>query len=176
MFYLSDIRKNPDGISFNRELKVTDTIQQREPSILDISPITVSGQLRKEQDLYLLDYTMTYSITLPSSRSLLPVSLDNSQAVNEVFIEAAKQAAQRDLVEENLVLILEEDHIDLTESVLDNILLNLPIKVLSPEEEASEQLPSGQNWTMLTENQYQASQEEQRAANNPFAGLDGLFD
>lgn len=176
MFYLSDIRKNPDGISFNRELKVTDTIQQREPSILDISPITVSGQLRKEQDLYLLDYTMTYSITLPSSRSLLPVSLDNSQAVNEVFIEAAKQAAQRDLVEENLVLILEEDHIDLTESVLDNILLNLPIKVLSPEEEASEQLPSGQNWTMLTENQYQVSQEEQRAANNPFSGLDGLFD
>lgn len=176
MFSLIEIKKASDGLSFERELVVKDQLMAREPEVLDLSPVTVTGRVYKDRGLYFLDYQMTYTLTLPSSRSLVPVALEHSRAVNEVFIEADQVAAQKELVEEDLVLILEGPAIDLEESVLDNILLNLPIRVLSPEEEADDQLPSGDSWALLTESQYQAQQEEQKAANNPFASLTGLFD
>lgn len=175
MFRLTDIRKQVAGIPFQQELQVAELLKTREPDILDISPVTVQGQVSHDQGLYLLTYTMTYRLTLPSSRSLTPVTFDNSQAIHEVFIAAADVQSQRDLVEEELVLIVEGDSIDLTESVVDNILLNLPSRVLTADEEKADELPSGQDWSVLTESQYQAQQEEQKAANNPFAGLTGLF-
>ena len=45
---------------------------------------------------------------------------------------------KKELVEENLVLILNDDTIDLNESILDNILLNIPLRVLTPEEESGQ--------------------------------------
>lgn len=176
MFSLTEIKKASDGLTFERELVVEDQLLARAPEILAAGPVTVTGQVRHERGLYLLDYTMTYDLTLPSSRSLDPVLVANSRAVNEVFIEADQVALQKELVEEDLVLILETPAIDLEESVIDNILLNLPIRVLSPEEEAEDQLPSGESWTVLTESQYAAQQQADKEANSPFAGLAGLFD
>lgn len=175
MFHLNEIRKQTDGLTFHQELEVADTLTSRAPEILTLSPVTVTGQVRHERGLYLLDYTMSYELTLPSSRSLTPVLVTNSRAVSEVFISAADVASQQELVEEDLVLILEEDRIDLAESVVDNILLNLPIRVLTPEEEADDALPSGQSWTVLTESQYAAQKQADKEANSPFAGLAGLF-
>lgn len=54
-----------------------------------------------------------------------------------------------------MVLVVEDDHIVLDESVADNILLAIPIKVLTPEEEAGQELPSGQAWALMTEEDFQ---------------------
>lgn len=175
MFRLTDIRKQPDGITFQQTLHLEEVLKAREPEILALGPVSVQGQVSHDQGLYLLTYTMTYQLTLPSSRSLEPVLLDNSQAVHEVFIAASDVAAKQELVDDDLVLIVEGDHIDLTESVVDNILLNLPSRVLTPEEEEQEDLPSGQNWSVLTESQYDAQKQAEKEASSPFAGLAGLF-
>lgn len=176
MFYLTDLKKASDGLAINQTLIVEDQLRQREPAILGISPIKVAGRISHDNGLFFLTYTMTYELTLPSSRSLAPVTLTKQQDINEVFIDQADQAGQQELVEDDLVLLVEDGVIDLTDSVLDNILLDLPSRVLTPEEEASQDLPSGTDWTLLTESQYQEQQAEQKAANSPFAGLSGLFD
>ena len=105
-----------------------------------------------------------------------PVVLSEKQEVSEIFIAVADAPSKADLVEENLVLLLEEDYIDLSESVVDNILLNIPLKVLTDEEQKAEVMPEGSNWTVLTEEQYQAMKEEEKQDNSPFASLSGLFD
>lgn len=176
MFRLVEIRKAADGLNINQALTLEEALKERAAEVIGLSPVQIQGQVSHENGLYLLDYQMTYTITLPSSRSLQPVDLMMEVPVNEVFITEADAADKAELIEEDLVMVLDEDSIDLQESVLDNILLNLPIQVLTDDEKNSADLPSGQNWSVMTESQYQAQKEEEKQANNPFASLNGLFD
>lgn len=85
-------------------------------------------------------------------------------------------SCKEDLVRENLVLVLEEDYIDLEESAIDNILLTIPMQVLSEEEQNSDTMPSGNSWSVLTEEQYNALQNKKKKENSPFSALNGLFE
>ena len=96
--------------------------------------------------------------------------------VSEIFIDAADIHVKEDLVRENLVLVLEEDYIDLEESAIDNILLTIPMQVLSEEEQNSDTMPSGNSWSVLTEEQYNALQNKKKKENSPFSALNGLFE
>ena len=113
---------------------------------------------------------------MASSRSMNPVSWKESYPVLELFVENEAHLKDQDLVDEDLVLVIEGDYLVLDESVADNILLHLPSKVLTPEEEAGQALPSGQNWTLLTEDEFEEESQKKKDANSPFAQLQGLFD
>lgn len=173
---LIDIRKNPEGLHFERSLDIEEQLLERDATIITIENLTARGLVTFDDDLYLLNYHVSYDLTLPSSRSMEPVTIPESYDVSEVFIAAADVADKADLVDENLVLILEDDKIDLSESILDNILLNIPLKVLTEEEKRSAAMPEGNDWTVLTQEQYEAMKKEEKQENNPFASLSRLFD
>lgn len=176
MFHIYDIQKNPDGISFEKTLDLQEDLQARNGDVLGLSPVQVSGNVRFESGFFFLDYQMTYDITLASSRSLQPVLLHEVQEVNELFVANEAVLKEQDLIDEDMVLVVEDDYIVLEESVADNILLAIPIKVLTPEEEARQELPSGQAWALMTEEDFQQKAQEKKEANSPFAQLQGLFD
>ena len=163
MFSISEIKKNSDGISFNSVLEIKEKLIERTKDVLDVKEIFVQGTISYDDGLYLLNYTLDYTITLPSSRSMLPVDVHQVDA-------------KEDLVRENLVLVLEEDYIDLEESAIDNILLTIPMQVLSEEEQNSDRMPSGNSWSVLTEEQYNALQNKKKKENSPFSALNGLFE
>ncbi|WP_165329207.1 YceD family protein [Streptococcus tangpeifui] len=176
MFNIAELKKNPEGLHFDQELDIKSLLLSRNSEIIDVKDVKAKGLVGFDDGLFLLNYDLTYQLTLPSSRSMEPVAFDNSYFVSEVFIEASQAEAKKDLVDEDMVLILETDTIDLEESVVDNILLNIPLRVLTQEEAADDSLPAGNDWSVLTESQYRALQEKNKEANNPFAALDGLFD
>ncbi|HFI0237060.1 TPA: DUF177 domain-containing protein [Streptococcus suis] len=176
MFHIYDIQKNPDGISFEKTLDLQEDLQARNSDVLGLSPVHVAGNVRFESGFFFLDYQMTYDITLASSRSLQPVLLHEVQEVNELFVANEAVLKEQDLIDEDMVLVVEDDYIVLEESVADNILLAIPIKVLTPEEEAGQELPSGQAWALMTEEDFQQKAQEKKEANSPFAQLQGLFD
>lgn len=176
MFHIYDIQKNPDGISFEKTLDLQEELQARNSDVLGLSPVQVSGNVRFESGFFFLDYQMTYDITLASSRSLQPVLLHEVQEVNELFVANEAVLKEQDLIDEDMVLVVEDDYIVLEESVADNILLAIPIKVLTPEEEAGTDLPSGQAWALMTEEDFHLKAQEKKEANSPFAQLQGLFD
>ncbi|MBY4990460.1 YceD family protein [Streptococcus suis] len=175
MFHIYDIQKNPDGISFDKTLDLQEELQARNGEVLGLSPVQVTGNIRFESGFFFLDYQMTYDITLASSRSLQPVLLHEVQNVNELFVANEAVLKEQDLIDEDMVLVVEDDLIVLDESVADNILLAIPIKVLTPEEEAVQELPSGQAWALMTEEDFQQKAQEKKEANSPFAQLQGLF-
>ena len=105
-----------------------------------------------------------------------PVPLEVQDFISEVFIDEADLVEKGDLVDEELVLIVEGNSISLTESILDNILLNIPLSVLTEEEAKSDEFPSGKNWSVMTESQFQVLKEAKKQQTNPFAALNGLFD
>ena len=174
--YTQEIRKNPEGLTFDQELDLLKELQKRNPEILDLKDVTATGRVAYDTGLYILDYQLTYTIVLASSRSMEPVELQESYPVTEVFAEDAQSEADIEALEEDLILPIEGGKIDLSESVADNILLNIPLKVLTPEEEAGQGFIEGNDWKILTEEEYQAAQAIKKEENSPFAGLNGLFD
>lgn len=176
MFMISEIKKHAEGIQFNVSLDIKDRLMKRCKDVLDIKDVVAKGVVSYDDGLYLLNYTLNYAITLPSSRSMLPVELHQQESVSELFVEAIDIPSKEDLVRDNLVLILESETIDLEESVIDNILLTIPMQVLTQEEQISNTMPSGEHWAVLTEEQYHDLQVDKKKENNPFSTLSGLFD
>ena len=166
MIYLSEVRKSPEGLAFNEAPSLLESIKERYDQVLNLEQLQASGQVVYDNGLYLLDYQLSYDITLPSSRSLEPATLGFNYLVSETFIQEADAALQKELVEENLVLILNED----------NILLNIPLRVLTPEEESGQISLSGNDWEVLSEEDFAALKQGEKEASNPFAQLNGLFD
>ena len=174
--YTQEIRKNPEGLAFDQELDLLKDLQKRNPEILDLKNVTATGRVAYDTGLYVLDYQLNYTIVLASSRSMEPVELQESYPVTEVFSEDAQSEADIEALEEDLILPIEGGRIDLSESVEDNILLNIPLKVLTPEEEAGQGFIEGNDWKIMTEEEYQEVQALKKEENSPFAGLQGLFD
>ena len=174
--FTQEIRKNPEGLAFDQELDLLKELQKRNPEILDLKNVTATGRVAYDTGLYILDYQLSYTIVLASSRSMEPVELKESYPVTEVFAEDVQSDADIEALEEDLILPIEGGKIDLSESVADNILLNIPLKVLTPEEEAGQGFIEGNDWKILSEEEYQAAQAIKKEENSPFAGLQGLFD
>ena len=95
---------------------------------------------------------------------------------NQEILDVKNIQLDQEVLDDDLVLPIENGDIDLAESVADNILLNIPIKVLTAEEEAGQGFVSGNDWQIMTEDEYQAQQAVKKEENSPFAGLQGLFD
>ncbi|MGT2935082.1 YceD family protein [Streptococcus castoreus] len=177
MLRISEIRKCPEGISFDQACDVKKKLFERDPQILDLENVRVVGNIQYDTGLYVLTYQLSYDLTLPSSRSLEAVTISESQIIEELFIEPSDLASHQNMIDDNLVLVLRDDKIDLEESIVDNILLAIPLQVLTDEEKkASQELPAGQDWAVLTEEQYQVLKEEKQKENTPFASLQELFD
>ena len=174
--YTQEIRKNPEGLAFDQELDLLKELQKRNPEILDLKDVTATGRVAYDTGLYVLDYQLTYTIVLASSRSMEPVELQESYPVTEVFAEDAQSEADIEALEEDLILPIEGGKIDLSESVADNILLNIPLKVITPEEEAGQGFIKGNDWKIMTEEEYQEAQAVKKEENSPFASRQGLFE
>lgn len=176
MFFIHDIQKKSEGIAFEQTLELSEELKNRDPGILDLSPVTVVGKVRFEGGLFFLSYQMTYDLTLASSRSMQPVLLSESYPVQEIFVANEHELKEQDRIEADLVLIAEDGLIDLSESVADNILLRIPLKVLTPEEALTEEMPSGEHWSVMSEEEYAEAAQKKKEENSPFAQLQGLFD
>ena len=174
--FTQEIRKNSEGLAFDQELDLLKELQKRNPEILDLKDVKATGRVAYDTGLYVLDYQLTYTIDLASSRSMEPVEIKESYPVTEVFAEDVQSDADIEALEEDLILPIEGGKIDLSESVADNILLNIPLKVLTPEEEAGKGFIEGNDWKIMTEEEYQEAQAIKKEENSPFAGLQGLFD
>ena len=173
---IQEIRKQSEGLHFEQTLDLSVDLRARNQEILDVKDILAVGKVQYEDSMYLLDYQLSYTIVLASSRSMEPVELVESYPVTEVFMEGATNQLDQEVLDDDLVWPIENGELDLAESVSDNILLNIPIKVLTAEEEAGKGFVSGNDWQIMTEEEYQAQQAVKKEENSPFAGLQGLFD
>ena len=175
MLNIQEIRKNPDGLAFEKKFDLAEELKERSVDILNVQDILASGKVQYEDGLYFLDYELSYTITLSSSRSMEPVERKEFHLVNEIFMEEG-QYSSKELIDHDLVLPIEDGEIHLAESVADNILLHIPLKILTAEEEAGGELPTGNDWQVMTEEDYEQYQAEKKEANNPFASLQGMFE
>lgn len=150
-----------EPLVFQETLDLENELISREKEIIALRPVQVNGLITVSSKEYILHYTVETVITLPSTRSLEPVEVPMKFTVDEVFMTTEQYQQQSDLVKEEEILLLETQTLDLSESVADNILLEIPLQVLTEEEKQSGQYPSGNQWTVISEDQYLEMKESQ---------------
>lgn len=52
MLHIQEIRKNPDGLTFEQGFDLTQELQMRNPEILNVADIVASGKVQYEDGLY----------------------------------------------------------------------------------------------------------------------------
>ena len=70
---------------------------------------------------------------------------------------------------------LEDAELDLLPAIEDHLLLSIPMQVLTPEEVASGDIPSGDDWEVLAEEDFDKAVKKEKQADNPFTKLKGMF-
>jgi len=174
----------------NGQADLTNALKERKASLIDASSIAVEGTMSIEvMQRYFVDLILTYSLTLPSTRSLEPVELTFEIPFNEVYIapdavdfEDEESDIEDEDLEESAVFSLEKDILDLQKPIEDTILASIPMKVLSEEEQNTDELPAGHDWEVVREEDIDLAEPEEEEStepeNSPFSVLKevDLFD
>jgi uncharacterized protein len=113
----------------------------REPEILDVSTVAVRGRVDADGGIYCLNFAADYTLTMPSCRSLTPVEVPMTCNVSEIFTTQEYFDTHKSDLDADMFFVLDRDIIDLDESVADNILLEIPMRVLTEEEKAQKICP-----------------------------------
>ncbi|MQS76497.1 YceD family protein [Companilactobacillus halodurans] len=172
---VQDVRRYKDKpFEFEEELDLTKELTTRSDDVLDSAPVEVKGQLFNDHGLVISDVKVKTTLKVPSTRSLLPVELPVDIRINEAY--NIDDLAEEDLEDYAVVISVNDDNptINIYESVIDNILLSIPSKVLTKKEEQENIMPSGKDWEVISEEDFN-SQKEEEHVNPEFAKLKGLF-
>lgn len=152
---LQELRKYQEsGLHFEERLDLTKQLLERDNQILGATIVEVVGTITIDSYGYLLQYRLKTTLTLPSSRSLEPVAVPLDFAVTEQFVTPEQFAQASEAMPEYEVLLLEGQTLDVVESILDNILLEIPLQVFTETEKTSQDLPKGQDWEVVSEEDY----------------------
>lgn len=156
---------------------IKSALLERETEILDVSPVKLNGTLLYDNNSVLAMFSFEVIVTLPSSRTLNPVPYKMTIEVSERYADDIYLSHVAKTYPNDIVNPVDNYMIDLTESIIDNILLNLPLQVLSDEELSQEELPYGQGWALLTEDAFlkQKQKEAEETIDPRFAGLKALL-
>lgn len=176
---LNELKKYEDEpLQLSGQVDLEKELKARNDQILSASPVQVEGILVVEkQREYLVDLKLTVDLTLPSSRSLEPVAISLPISFSETYLAPGHVLDPDDYTEEEIVIELETDRLDLQKPLEDSILTALPTQVLTKEEQETNKMPSGNEWEVISEEEYREGTEEQSDGqeNSPFAALKDLF-
>ncbi|MGM0339416.1 hypothetical protein IGK47_002519 [Enterococcus sp. AZ007] len=167
-------RYKEEALNFSETIDVNDALTARDNEILSVAPVTVEGILSVGKNEYILHYRLKTIVTVPSARSLEPVDLPLDLSVDEVFMTREQWTSMEEERDEE-ILVLDSDTIDLTDSIEDNILLAIPMQVFSEEELQATDLPKGNDWKVVSEEEYLQKKESAETIDPRLAKLSELF-
>lgn len=148
-----------EPLKVNIQLNIKNIMKERFPDlIIDITPVKVDGYLTLDNDDAILSAHVCGEVTVPSSRSLEPVVLPIDFEMNEIYINDEQHLNRYD--EDETVIILDQPVIVLEDGVIDNIVAQIPIQVLTEEEKLNDDLPSGDGWNVISEDDYSSKSKK----------------
>lgn len=112
-----------------------------------ISPVRVKGRADIKSKQVSFDFTISGEMILPCSRTLVDVPYPFEISTKELFI-----FHHTDDIEDDDVHIVEDDTIDLTPIVKEEILLEIPMQIFCESEQEKGGAPQeGKDWQVISE-------------------------
>lgn len=142
--------------------------------LIDVKSAHVNGTLAYDAPYVFAQLHVTANVVAPSTRSLKKVDVPIDFKFTEAYTK--DHPTEEDFESLGTIIEITSDEIDLQTAVEDNILLNMPIQILTDEEKEHDVMPSGQDWQVISENDYQKSLDDKKVENSPFSKLQNMFD
>lgn len=131
----------------------------KKTNMLNISSVTVLGNVTKMNTGELeLNLTANGVMTLPCSITLEPVEYPFSISINEIIDEKDENNLKKD-----------ENTLELKEYLWENIVVEIPLRIVSPNAYKKEY--KGNGWQLITDETKKESKKD-----NPFEALNQLLD
>ncbi|WP_240762491.1 YceD family protein [Paenibacillus thalictri] len=115
----------------SEQLDVTDVLKER-GDLLGFSPLNVQLTARYIADAAQVDGELEMDVEMPCSRCLKPVHEHLTIPFHEAFVK--KDAEHKEEDEDSDFILVEEDKVDLTEYLIQDMLLSLPFVPLCDED------------------------------------------
>ncbi|WEV40928.1 DUF177 domain-containing protein [Lactobacillus sp. ESL0681] len=170
----SQIKNSTEPLThIEHDLEVRPEFLERSKKLLyQAKKVHVSGDLFYNEPYVSGDFHVLADLVVPSSRSLDPVAYHEDFHFNEDYTEAKITQDKSD--ESAAVVKVIDDLIDLQTAIEDNLLLHIPITILTPEEEEQDIYPTGNGWSVISETEY--NEQKQQPTNSAFANLKELLE
>lgn len=175
---LAELQKNQHGIfPVSGQADLTTALKSRRTDLLDASLVDVQGAITIDgKKKFYVDLTLDIKLTMPSSRSLEPVKLQLYIPFNEVYLAPDVKITDLEDTDEEEVFTLEKDILDLQKPIEDTILATIPMKILTEEEESATDLPTGQDWQLVLEDDVETRSQDNGSAESKSSPFDILKD
>lgn len=147
-------------------------------TILAVQPVKVDGYVSYDQGDVTISTHVQTTVTVPSSRSLTPVALPLDFSFTETYVDDPAHLSRYEDDEDNdaIVFVLKHgEKIGFDEAVAENIVEQIPLRVLSDDERDGKSLPNGKGWEVITEDDYKANQQNAKKVDPRLAKLKKLF-
>ncbi len=154
-----------EPIMIHEVLDLKQNLMSRYKELLDVSEIEVDGLLTPSKKDTIAHLRVKGTLTLPSTRSLKPVLFPVDLTIDEVYM--TKEQAEVSEVDLEEVILLETNTLNLVEAVEDYLILSIPTQVYTPEELAGEEMPKGDFWSVVSEDDFEASQKAKEPKVDP---------
>ncbi|MCW3777639.1 DNA-binding protein [Lactobacillus sp. PFC-70] len=173
---LTELRKNHrnDPLQFEETLDLkADLMERYGEEVLDLSPVKVQGMVSVVNGDVAVDARVKADLTVPSSRSLTPVDLPVDFRMTEYYVSDA--AATQRFEKADVVMVVPDDLIDFDKAVGDNIILQIPMHILSDAEQQGAAMPEGQDWQVVSEADLDKVEAENQSVDPRLAKLKDFF-
>lgn len=160
-FTISQIRKEAlqQPFSFDREVDVSE-IETLGNDIIQSFPVHVQGTCALQGEEIIFSFNISGKVILPCARTLVEVPYHFDIAAMEIFTAAMSTNSYEEDNDE--VHIVEGEVIDLSPFVMENILLDIPYRVYSKnEEDLQNALMQGEGWEVVDESDIEVDTGEQ---------------
>lgn len=157
---VSQIRKEAlyQPFTFDRHVDVSE-IETLENDILKSFPVHVVGSCMLQGEEMIFSFNIVGQVTLPCARTLVEVPYDFDIDATEIFSNAADMTKED---EENEIHFIDGEVIDLTPFIKEHILLDIPYRVYSKnEEDFKNALVQGEGWQVIEEADLEAENDVQ---------------
>nr|WP_321314808.1 YceD family protein [uncultured Ligilactobacillus sp.] len=152
---LNELRQAKEKpIQFEETLDLESALKQRRSDIISLTPVKVKGIFTLDSRGILGGFNVKTTITVPSTRTFEPVKIPLDFDFSEYYVsEHQDDLSQFDSLD--VVIKLDNDILSLEKVIEDNILLQIPMQILSKKEQEAtvDEMPQGENWDVLTEKQ-----------------------
>lgn len=142
--------------------------------ILGVAPVKVDGYVTYDDGDATISANVKTTLTVPSSRSLTPVQLPLDFDFSETYIDDRSHFSRYE-DDEVVFLLQDRELIDFDTALAENIVEQVPLRVLSADEKAGKPMPNGKGWSVISEDDYEAEKRQNQKVDPRLAKLQKLF-
>jgi len=173
---LTELRKNhrSEPLTFEETLDLkADLMERYGDDVLDLGPVTTSGLVSVVGGDVVVVAKVKADLTVPSSRSLEPVQLPVDFQMTEYYV--SDPAATQRFEKSDVVMVVPDDVIDFDKAIGDNIILQIPMHILTDAEQEGSAMPEGKDWQVVSEADLSKVEAENKPVDPRLAKLKDFF-